>query len=59
MIDVAKKNHSLFDSLVYEPSISVEGFRFKSNLKLKNIENKASLLRIKEKLLKNQFKDII
>jgi len=58
MVEKAKKLHQYFDSLVYEPCIDSEGFRFKSNLKLKSRENKLSMVRVKEKLLKQFIKPV-
>lgn len=57
MVEFAKKTHSFFDQIVYDACMNNEGFGFKSNLKLRSAEDKSSLVRVKQKLLKDKFKN--
>lgn len=56
IVDFGMRNFSLFDSIVQMACINNGGFAFKSNMKLTSKENKSSLMRVKEKLLKDFLK---
>ena len=51
------KNYDKFYSLVKKICYNNDGFGFKAGVKIKNISQKTALLRIKEKMLTNIYKE--